>query len=142
MATRMQQRRGTQAQWSTTNPILADGELGLERDTGVVKIGDGLTPWNDLAPALAGTYVLASTFASHDAQVESNTTGIANLDTRVSALSADVASLQTDIEAVGGVQYQSAAGQPYVQSGQIYVSNGGDFPAPPFEDGSFLIRKV
>lgn len=46
--TRMLQRRGSAAEWAASNPILGDGELGWERDTNVVKIGDGVTAWNDL----------------------------------------------------------------------------------------------
>jgi hypothetical protein len=42
-------RRGLSAHWRTQNPTLADGEPGVERDTGRLKIGDGVTPWNDLA---------------------------------------------------------------------------------------------
>jgi hypothetical protein len=48
MATRMQQRRGTAADWAAQNPVLADGELGFEIDTKVIKVGDGVTPWNSL----------------------------------------------------------------------------------------------
>lgn len=48
MATRMQQRRGTAAEWAAANPVLADGEVGFERDTRVVKVGDGVTSWSQL----------------------------------------------------------------------------------------------
>lgn len=48
MATRMQQRRGTAADWAAQNPVLADGEVGFETDTKVLKMGDGVTAWNDL----------------------------------------------------------------------------------------------
>lgn len=41
-------RRGTAAEWASANPILASGELGLETDTKKIKIGDGVTHWNDL----------------------------------------------------------------------------------------------
>jgi hypothetical protein len=53
MATRMQQRRGTAAQWISTNsgngPILASGEIGYETDTNKFKLGDGTNHWIDLA---------------------------------------------------------------------------------------------
>ena len=53
MATRMQQRRGTAAQWISTNsgngPILNAGEIGYETDTNKFKIGDGTNHWVDLA---------------------------------------------------------------------------------------------
>ena len=41
-------RRGTPGEWATKNPVLMDGEQGLELITGHYKIGDGLTRWNDL----------------------------------------------------------------------------------------------
>jgi hypothetical protein len=53
MATRMQQRRGTAAQWISTNngngPTLNAGEIGFETDTGKFKIGDGTSPWTSLS---------------------------------------------------------------------------------------------
>jgi cytoskeletal protein CcmA (bactofilin family) len=48
MATRMQQRRGTAAQWTEADPILAAGEIGFETDEGKLKIGDGTNTWSDL----------------------------------------------------------------------------------------------
>jgi hypothetical protein len=48
MATRMQQRRGTAAQWTAANPVLAAGEIGFETDTNKFKIGDGVNAWNTL----------------------------------------------------------------------------------------------
>lgn len=41
-------RRGTDEQWSRINPILRVGEPGYVTDTARLKIGDGITPWNDL----------------------------------------------------------------------------------------------
>jgi hypothetical protein len=48
MATRMQQRRGTAAQWTSANPILSAGEIGFETDTGKFKIGNGSSTWSAL----------------------------------------------------------------------------------------------
>ena len=48
MATRMQQRRGTAAQWTGANPTLAAGEIGYETDTGKFKIGNGSSQWSAL----------------------------------------------------------------------------------------------
>jgi hypothetical protein len=45
MATRMQQRRGTAAQWTSANPVLNAGEIGWESDTNKFKIGDGTNHW-------------------------------------------------------------------------------------------------
>lgn len=48
MSITMQQKRGTASQWSTANPTLLAGEIGLETDTNKIKVGDGSTAWNSL----------------------------------------------------------------------------------------------
>lgn len=47
--TQLQQRRGTAASWTSTNPTLAAGEIGFETDTGKFKIGNGSTAWASLS---------------------------------------------------------------------------------------------
>ena len=42
-------RRGTASEWSTANPVLANGEMGIETNTNQFKIGNGSTAWNSLA---------------------------------------------------------------------------------------------
>lgn len=55
---RRQERRGTAAQWTSANPILAAGEWGIELDTNRQKVGNGSSAWNLLAysDAPARTY--------------------------------------------------------------------------------------
>lgn len=55
MADTIQLRRDTAAQWASKNPVLAAGEPGLATDTGVVKYGNGVTPWNSLPTQQAAT---------------------------------------------------------------------------------------
>ena len=43
------QRRDTAANWTSANPTLLAGEIGIESDTGYWKAGDGSTVWNSLA---------------------------------------------------------------------------------------------
>jgi hypothetical protein len=49
MATRIQLRRDTSANWYSTNPVLSLGEPGVEIDTHNMKVGDGVTAWTNLA---------------------------------------------------------------------------------------------
>jgi hypothetical protein len=49
MAVQIQFRNDTAANWTSADPILAQGELGLETDTGSFKIGNGEDSWSDLA---------------------------------------------------------------------------------------------
>ena len=48
MAVKIQIRRDTSTNWATVNPILAQGEVGVELDTKKTKIGDGVKTWNQL----------------------------------------------------------------------------------------------
>ena len=48
MSTQIQVRRGTASDWSSEDPVLAEGEIGLETDTGKYKIGDGSAAWSSL----------------------------------------------------------------------------------------------
>ena len=54
MADIIQIRRGTAALWTSVNPILHEGELGEETDTGFIKIGDGVTVWTVLPYIVSG----------------------------------------------------------------------------------------
>jgi hypothetical protein len=49
MSISIQLRRDTSANWVSVNPVLAQGEVGVETDTGNAKIGNGTTYWNSLA---------------------------------------------------------------------------------------------
>lgn len=40
-------RRDTAANWTSVNPVLNEGEMGLETDTNKLKIGDGYNTWSD-----------------------------------------------------------------------------------------------
>ncbi len=49
MADLIQIRRDTAANWTSANPTLAQGELGIETDTSKVKVGDASTTWTGLS---------------------------------------------------------------------------------------------
>ena len=51
--THINQRRDLSANWTSANPVLQLGEVGWETDTRKAKLGDGVTPWNDLLYAVA-----------------------------------------------------------------------------------------
>jgi hypothetical protein len=78
VVTQFQFRRGTAAQWTSTNPTLGAGEPGYETDTGKFKIGNGSTAWNSLAYTGAGTVtsITAGTGLSGGAITSSGTIAI------------------------------------------------------------------
>lgn len=65
--TRMQQRRATEAVWITSDYVLAPGELGVTTDTGIIKIGNGTSPWTELDIAFGSEYLpILGTAANSD----------------------------------------------------------------------------
>lgn len=78
MASRIQLRRGSSQDWTTTNPLLSEGEVGFEVDSGKFKIGNGSSLWSSLeyfggevdlsgyltTSSASTTYLTQSTFSS------------------------------------------------------------------------------
>ena len=54
ISTTFQLKRGLANAWERNNPILAPGEPGWTLDTHVLKIGDGITHWNELSSISSG----------------------------------------------------------------------------------------
>lgn len=63
MPQRIQLRRDVAADWTSTDPTLAAGEIGLETDTNRLKIGDGATAWSSLSYFGGLTSISAANFA-------------------------------------------------------------------------------
>lgn len=61
MPVQIQFRRDTAANWTSANPTLAAGELGLETDTLKYKIGDGTTAWASLSYASLPSTAISNT---------------------------------------------------------------------------------
>ena len=85
MAVTIQMRRDTAAAWTSANPTLAQGELGLETDTTYYKIGNGSTAWNSLA------------YGAYNGVIPSNTV--------TSAMIVDGTIVNADINASAAIAY-------------------------------------
>jgi hypothetical protein len=55
--TTIQVRRDTAANWTSINPTLASGEIGLETDTNKTKFGNGSSTWTALSYSASGLKV-------------------------------------------------------------------------------------
>lgn len=55
MAIQIQLRRGLSTEWTTADPVLAEGEIAVETDTLKFKVGNGVTNWNILPYATGAT---------------------------------------------------------------------------------------
>ena len=103
-------RNDTAANWTTENPVLGKGELGIEIDTAKFKIGDGVTAWSSLD--YAGTVVAASATNGHITIDGTDTT---------------VYTLPVGASAIGGVKTTSSgAGTVAIDSvGAMALNNSG-----------------
>ena len=108
MANRIQLRRGGAQEWANANPTLAQGELGVELDTGRFKIGDGVTSWNSLKyeRPIESTSNTANTLVQRDADGNFaagtiTATLIGNASTAARLSSTRQIQLTTDVAASG-----------------------------------------
>lgn len=132
MADIIQIRRGTSTQWNTTNPVLADGELGFETDTRKGKLGNGVTAWNSLPYSFTGE---SSNVAEQIVAAASKTTPVdADLVGLVDSAASNVlkklswanikATLKTYFDTLyATISHTHAAS--HIVSGTLVVSRGG-----------------
>jgi hypothetical protein len=57
LATKIQIRRDTLANWTSNNPILANGEISFVTDLNRIKVGDGTQNWLDLGYLEADAFI-------------------------------------------------------------------------------------
>jgi len=87
MAIRIQLRRDTAANWVSSNPVLRQGEIGIETDTLKMKLGNGSSTWTQITAYMnivpdgnltIGDYVLVTDIGAVD--------GVVGLDNSKNAL--------------------------------------------------------
>jgi hypothetical protein len=77
----IQLKRGTASRWSTINPILKNGELGIETDTKKIKLGNGTSQWNSLNYINIVPEDLGNTLDSYiESSEKGNAGGVATLN--------------------------------------------------------------
>lgn len=79
MASKIKLRRDTSANWEFVNPLLSEGEPGLETDTGQIKYGDGTSYWNDLPHSAVETAI--NVIGGTGSVTSLNVSGISTLGT-------------------------------------------------------------
>lgn len=130
MATMIQLRRGTAAEWTAADTVLADGEEGYETDTGKRKIGDGATAWTALA--YAGSF---DPTADETISGAWDFTGGVTQDGSALALAASVTAVSDSLTSVQanapGVCIEVGGAYPARPDGYAYVIfRGVDDPSP------------
>lgn len=78
--TRIQLRRDTAANFTSGNPVLAQGEPALETDTRKWKIGNGSSTWNALGYMPAGTITSVAGQTGPSVSLTKTDVGLGNAD--------------------------------------------------------------
>lgn len=68
-------KNGTANEWQMVNPTLIKGELGIEIDTGLLKVGNGTTPFNELQYINIPKAILDNSINTLNNQIEAALTG-------------------------------------------------------------------
>lgn len=110
MATQIQLRNDTAANFTATNPILAQGERATELDTGLEKSGNGIDDWNTLPYfGASGVPSVKSVVAGSNIAVDATDTENPIVDVVIDTtnflnnLSVTDVDLQTAMETIDGI---------------------------------------
>ena len=116
----MQQKRGTASRWTSTNPILLAGELGVETDTNKMKVGDGTTAWTNLDYVTTDTKQVAYTHVQNATLGE--WTVIHELSFRPNVMVTDVNDniIEADVQYVSDTEIKITLSHPSI--GYAYLS--------------------
>ena len=114
MAVQIQWRRDTAANWTSVDPLLAQGEIGYETDTGNIKIGSGLSNWTSLPYFTPGTSVTSAELAS---EISNRISADDALSNAISALELDdLADVSAPTPADGNVLMWNSAQAQWLDS--------------------------
>lgn len=128
MSNRIQFRRDTSERWASINPILLEGELGMETDTRFTKIGDGVKRWNDLKYAIFGNNI-SNEIGDNDDLVPSLSLFTEKLNAKVGLQPFDgivdlaSISMQSSVTEGGSVVFVKSANIFAYRFGATYYSN-------------------
>jgi hypothetical protein len=139
---RIQVRRGTASEWTSANPTLAAGEMGVETDTRKLKVGTGSTAWTSLsyiASDAPGITEIAQDAIDQALSMGSGLTKSYNDNTNTISLGVDTTVIATNSyvdNAVGGLQ--NTVTSDYVLLADVGNAGG---PAKLDVDGNLLVPK-
>lgn len=114
-------RKDTLANWTASNPVLGSGEPGYENDTGVLRIGDGVTAFLSLK---ATNRLAFQNVASDTAKL-----ALTGLIAGVSGVIITGEGNRVELY-VGGTISSQTSWVILRNSFQLYVSNAADFGIP------------
>lgn len=122
--TKLVMRNDLAANWTTNNPVLLTGELGIENDTGYFKIGDGATTWNDLP--YANKFEATPTAAHYEVEAQNDEDDLAALARVVGSTTLNKDDIGIVKRAIAGDAMSYTA---YVYNGSTWTAMDGNYDA-------------
>ena len=122
--TKLVMRNDLAANWTTNNPVLLTGELGIENDTGYFKIGDGATTWNDLP--YANKFEATPTAAHYEVEAQDDENDLAALARVVGSTTLNKDDIGIVKRAIAGDAISYTA---YVYNGSTWTAMDGNYDA-------------
>lgn len=132
MAIQIQLRRGLASEWTSANPILADGEVGYEKDTRKEKVGDGVTAWTSLPYKISGNQDLTpyqlkpseGEFENGDKTKLDGITAGATPDQDISGIATNASAITNKQDAlVSGTNIKTINGESLLGSSDITITD-------------------
>ena len=125
MAVQIQLRRDIASDWTSNNPTLAEGEMGVETDTNKYKIGDGSTAWTSLGYSSLPSGVLQLSGGAMTGAITTNSTfdGV-DIATRDAVLTSTTTSANAALPKAGGTLSGAIVGADQIISAPVLKDVG------------------
>jgi hypothetical protein len=128
MSVLIQMRRDLAANWVSVNPILSQGEMGIEIDTNRFKFGNGSDAWNDIDYPPVGNILYENVVSASNLTTTSDT--LANVTNMVFPIGAnEIWTFEMDIQNgcnnTGGLKYALTTPSGSSFRAQTYGTSAG-----------------
>jgi hypothetical protein len=125
MAVQIQLRRDIASDWTSNNPTLAEGEMGVETDTNKYKIGDGSTAWTSLGYSSLPSGVLQLSGGAMTGAITTNSTfdGV-DIATRDAVLTSTTTTANAALPKAGGTLSGAIVGADQIISAPVLKDVG------------------
>lgn len=125
MAIQIQLRHSTALEWTTVNPILALGEMGIETDTAKFKIGNGSSAWNILAyGGIQGIQGIQGVAGTNGTNGTNGTQGIQGMQ-GIQGVQGNVG--PASVQVLNSASDPTIADKASMNSGDVFLVYGAEF---------------
>ncbi len=123
---RQQQKIDTAANWTSKNTVLLLGEIGVENDTGKIKVGNGVLGWNSLSYIGITTEYLQANYLSKTNPVVSGAMALTDSNSKIQKTNTSPAGNALGVTGVMITHFNSDEGGLLINEDGAYLWNSTD----------------